>query len=1230
MLGLVNFLLAAVLAPQKTAVDIKSTAKTIVERGLGVCQLPLAVGNCSRVLPRYYYHEESQLCYKFTYTGCFGNGNRFVTRDQCQQRCDRNWIAGRTKVSASFKGSQKNNPINIFVTADSTVFTDADCEECKKNGGSCVKNEYVNECLWENCPLNSICKNTVGSFRCECKVGHAGNVCEEPFDTRYESKCDNSGHNSWEIRFFYNPRRSTCQRFWYGGCVYRESNNFFVDAQTCEAICDTHDRIQSSVSSITTTTPADTMQEMYGTTTFVTDLSMPELCLDRFDERRRHSCTRAEWTQRWYYDHQTRSCRIFWFDKSCAHQHFKSRNVFVHESTCKRACEGVNPDLNTRLQFQSSNHSRGPTAHSTSTQKSPHQLATPVPTLATRPPIVRPVPTSRKTVGVIQAMFTQTIVTQTESISEQELLSEPTGRPLDANDFNGNDVQLTSTQRNRNNTNNNRYSPLDISADCLQPFDSSLRRSCSSGSQPWRQRFYYNTTTKTCEMYWSDGCKSQKSRNDYDDLRTCQWLCEGRTLRAEASHCLDEFDKTYLDNCNNGRFELRYFFNHERKDCELFYYGGCKSKSKNIFDSYNTCQELCSTASRYTTKACLQPFDPVYRDSCDRRTGTYALYYYYDQSTQACRSFWYGNCKGKSENLFADLKTCQWLCETKPEQKVPNNCLDRFDENYRKPCNRGAWTKRWYFEHESGQCKSFFYDGCVGQSQNIFMEEEDCKNLCELPALPTEGTIEAISEASAEEKEAHRCFEPLSIGNCSHRLPAYYYNLAERRCEPMMFSGCKGNGNRFLTIGQCNSTCNRFRRVKPDQLACYLPLSAGFGRQNVSCIKSAGYRFYYNKRCGKFYFLGCGGNENRWYDYSSCQSTCGNSNVDLLDEPKPLSACFLEIDKGVCADSNSSLTVTRFAYDANARKCYEGCDGNLNRFEDENACVQHCGPLKTPNSIGQCTHPPDWGQCNFLRQQWFYNLSSGVCEQFLYGGCGGNPNRFTSFELCQVTCEVPSAATTPATDICADKLDRGSWCEAMSNRYYFHQKSKSCKGFHYTGCGKSRNNFQFLEDCEDVCIHRRRPTSLITEASKIANTSDDEVKYTGVKPSERSDPQQHVILVENNQRYLKSDGQWLSHLQCLGFRYNISGQYTRLKSYICLMESIGNNPCQVQTLTSTNGEEKCQFVRPWLTGNHFYTHFFTVERRPWRWSPTTRRRQSASQTIAAIMILPTNDCHSIC
>ncbi|VDK28753.1 unnamed protein product, partial [Anisakis simplex] len=43
-----------------------------------------------------------------------------------------------------------------------------------------------------------------------------------------------------------------------------------------------------------------------------------------------------------------------------------------------------------------------------------------------------------------------------------------------------------------------------------------------------------------------------------------------------------------------------------------------------------------------------------------------------------------------------------------------------------------------------------------------------------------------------------------------------------------------------------------------------------------------------------------------------------------------------------------------------------------------------------------------------------------------------------------------------------------------------------------------------------------------------------------------------------------------------------------------------NGICQMQTLTDTHGEERCRLMRPWLRGFHYYSWFFTVDRRPQR------------------------------
>ncbi len=57
-----------------------------------------------------------------------------------------------------------------------------------------------------------------------------------------------------------------------------------------------------------------------------------------------------------------------------------------------------------------------------------------------------------------------------------------------------------------------------------------------------------------------------------------------------------------------------------------------------------------------------------------------------------------------------------------------------------------------------------------------------------------------------------------------------------------------------------------------------------------------------------------------------------------------------------------------------------------------------------------------------------------------------------------------------------EALHRGTWCEPMSNRYYYSAIDRKCKGFHYTGCGNSANNFYSIDECQMKCIDRKMST----------------------------------------------------------------------------------------------------------------------------------------------------------
>ena len=62
--------------------------------------------------------------------------------------------------------------------------------------------------------------------------------------------------------------------------------------------------------------------------------------------------------------------------------------------------------------------------------------------------------------------------------------------------------------------------------------------------------------------------------------------------------------------------------------------------------------------------------------------------------------------------------------------------------------------------------------------------------------------------------------------------------------------------------------------------------------------------------------------------------------------------------------------------------------------------INHMGPV----SSDICELPSDKGPCEAAIRRWFYNSASKQCQQFFYGGCQGNDNRFDDLRSCLSRC----------------------------------------------------------------------------------------------------------------------------------------------------------------------------------------------------------------------------------
>ncbi len=118
------------------------------------------------------------------------------------------------------------------------------------------------------------------------------------------------------------------------------------------------------------------------------------------------------------------------------------------------------------------------------------------------------------------------------------------------------------------------------------------------------------------------------------------------------------------------------------------------------------------------------------------------------------------------------------------------------------------------------------------------------------------------------------------------------------------------------------------------------------------------------------------------------------------------------------------VTVNNFSCSCVLFIAFSGCGGNHNNFASlsdcENRCNHHLGKERSVKQEKSkfrsknlptnpvCLLPVEVGPCEALIPGFFFNTQTKRCESFVYGGCRGNGNRFSTREDCESACSLPS------------------------------------------------------------------------------------------------------------------------------------------------------------------------------------------------------------------------------
>ncbi|XP_049516727.1 papilin-like isoform X4 [Dermacentor silvarum] len=220
---------------------------TEVPAGKEMCFLDPSAGFCSNQQTIYYYDRHSRSCKTFSFTGCGGNDNHFLTQQECLEKCEKPLEEARVQP------------------AESEATQCPQLSTCGLACPHCCQRREEDGCIVCNCLASEmgVCKLPLMEGSCHEKIpryffnvtsgfcdvftytgcdGNENNFashedclaeCEDPCRLPMDpGRCN----NDTQERYYYNSQTGLCETFEYGGCEGNENN--FAELESCKTRCE--------------------------------------------------------------------------------------------------------------------------------------------------------------------------------------------------------------------------------------------------------------------------------------------------------------------------------------------------------------------------------------------------------------------------------------------------------------------------------------------------------------------------------------------------------------------------------------------------------------------------------------------------------------------------------------------------------------------------------------------------------------------------------------------------------------------------------------------------------------------------------------------------------------------------------------------------------------------------------------------------------------------------------